>query len=114
MFDWLDGMSKVDQKHFMSGMSTLLKIANSGRTLQSHYDEQQCHETHRFTYQGEERVVWRIRIGDLRVLFYYGENNIVFLTDAFPKHKDKLTVAQKKKAEKEIQAFIDAREPQII
>jgi hypothetical protein len=37
----------------MSGMSTLLKIANSGRTLQSHYDEQQCHETHRFTYQGK-------------------------------------------------------------
>lgn len=91
-------------------MSTLLKLTTTGRPLESHYDEKQCHETHRFTHKSAEHVVWRIRMGDLRVLFYYGDNRIVFLTDAFAKHKDRLTSAQKAKAENDIKAFIDAQE----
>lgn len=91
-------------------MSTLLKLANAGRKLESHYDEKAYHPTHRFHHKGEERVVWRIRIGDLRLLLYHAEDGIVLLTDAFPKHRNRLTEAQKNKAERDVGAFLDADE----
>ena len=110
IWKWVKKLQPTERKKFRSGMSTLLKLAYAGRKLESHYDEKAYHPTHRFDYKGEERVVWRIRIGDLRLLLYHGEDGIVLLTDAFPKHRNQLTEAQKNKAERDVQAFLDAGE----
>lgn len=108
--DWVTALQNVDRGSFRSGMSTLLKVANEGRKFETHYDEKACHEAHRFSYKGQEYVVWRIRVGDLRILFHYAKDHIVLLSDAFAKHRDKLTKAQTGKAERDIKAFIDATE----
>lgn len=107
--DWVRRLEATERGSFRSGMSTLLKLANAGRKLESHYGPKECHETHRFTYKQQEHVVWRIRCGDLRVLFYYGTDHILLITDTFPKHRDKVTKAQKLKSEQTIKNFIDAK-----
>lgn len=107
---WAQSLASKERGSFRSGMGVLLKLANAGRRLESHYDEKQCHPAHRFTYKRREHVVWRIRSGDLRILFCYCDDRILLITDTFPKRKDKLTVAQKLKSERTIKAFIDTPE----
>jgi hypothetical protein len=102
-------MSKGDRNSFRNGMSTLLKIANAGRVLSSHYDEKQCHQTHEFTYNDERHTIWRIRTGDMRSLFYYGSNKEILIVNAFPKHVNKLSNGQKLAAERVVKAYVDAK-----
>ena len=109
IIEWVHKLETKERGSFFSGMSTLLKLANAGRRLESHYGPKECHETHCFTYKQQEHVVWRIRCGDLRMLFYYGKDRILLITDVFAKHRDKLTNAQKLKSEQTIKAFIDVK-----
>lgn len=98
----------------MNGMSMILKLANAGRKFESHYDQKKCHETHTFSYKGKEHVLWRIRNSDVRLLFFYGNDQVILLVDSFPKHTDKLTKAQKSHAETLIKAYLDAESIQIL
>lgn len=107
-------LGKMEGNCFRNCMSKLLKIANSGEPLKAHYDETQCHPTHTFTYQGEVRTIWRIRSNDLRILFYYAQDKIILLLDTFPKRADKLTNAQKLKAEAIVKRYIDGKPVKII
>jgi len=109
LYDWLGKMDKADRKAFVRGLTTLLKLANSGRPLESHYDEKKCHKTASFSYKGSERAIWRIRNNDIRLLFFYGEQGVVLLIDSFPKHKAKLTEAQESNAIAVVRDYLDAR-----
>lgn len=106
--DWLDTMGNADGKAFVRGLALLLKLANSGRPLESHYDEKQCHKVIAFAHNGNDYSIWRIRTGDIRLLFFYGEQRLLLLADSFPKHKDKLTEAQKLKAIAVVKRYLDA------
>ena len=109
---WVKSLSPQERKVFRSGMGTILKVANSGRQLETHYDEKQCHEAHSFSYKGNQHTIWRIRQGDLRILFFYGTDQIILLVYVFPKHTDKLTAAQKLNAETIVKSYLDAKKIQ--
>lgn len=109
LYDWLEKMDNADRKAFIRGLTTLLKLANGGRPLESHYDEKKCHKTITFSHKGVDRIVWRIRNNDIRLLFFYGEQGVVVLIDSFPKHKDKLTKAQESNAIAAVKGYLDAK-----
>lgn len=110
LYDWLEKMDKADRKAFVRGLTTLLKLANGGRPLESHYDEKKCHKTITFTHKGSDHAIWRIRNNDIRLLFFYGEQGMVLLIDSFPKHKDQLTKAQESNAVTTVKGYLDAKQ----
>jgi ribosomal protein S4E len=110
----VDGLESQEKKAFRRGMSKLLKIATTGDDLKIHYNEKQCHVTYKFIHDRTEYKIWRIRTNDLRTLFYYGDGKIILLLDAFPKHKDKLTTAQKLAAKNAVIRYIDGKPIAII
>lgn len=112
--NWVQKLGKAEIGAFRNGMSTILKLANAGRKLETYYDEKKCHETHTFTHQGKDHVIWRVRNSDVRLLFYYGNDQVVLLVDSFSKHKNKLTSAQKSHAETVVKAYLDAKEMKIL
>lgn len=105
---WLTKLTAADIHAFKNGMSMILKLANAGRKLETHYDEKKCHPTHGFEYDGQNCVVWRIRNSDVRLLFYYGDDRLLLMVDSFPKHSNKISKAQKSHAENVIKTYIDA------
>jgi mRNA-degrading endonuclease RelE of RelBE toxin-antitoxin system len=100
----------MPRKAVILAIDKLLQVAASGQPVAEFYDEKQCHKTHSFDYKGRARDVWRVRKGDVRVTFYYGQDKLILLTHAFAKHKDKLTKAQEKELERAVKAFVDAEE----
>lgn len=109
LFQSIANMQAVrDRKAVLAELVKLVQVAASGKPLQVFYDEKQCHEIHQFQYDGKERVLWRIRRGDIRIVFYYGHGRLIFLADALVKRRDKLTKAEKSALEAQVIAFIDA------
>lgn len=108
LLDLVRQMEEKDRKAFYRGIKTLLKVANSGRPLETHYDENKCHPTHSFLFEGKERKVMRIRTSDLRILFFYGENKILLIIDAFVKHSDTIKKKQKNNAEEIIKKYLNS------
>lgn len=100
--------SKGDQKAALLALKKLIQVAALAQPLTVHYDKKACHELHRFVYEGKERVIWRIRHGDIRLPFYYGQGKLIFLAGALPKRKDRLTTAETAALEKEVKRYIDA------
>jgi hypothetical protein len=107
-------LGKTEGSCFRNGMRKLLKIANSGEPLSVHYDEKQCHTTHSFNNNGTSYDIWRIRNSDLRILFFYGTDRVILLLDVFPKRANKLTKAQKSKAEDAVKRYLDGKPITII
>lgn len=103
-----DLASKKDQKSAVLALKKLIQVAAMGQPLTVHYDKKQCHELHSFTYKGKARVIWRIRHGDIRLPFYYGQGKLIFLAGAVSKRKDKLSQAEESALEKEVKRYIDA------
>lgn len=66
------------------------------------YENYDLQEEDPCIYKDVKRVVWRLRKGDVRLVFYYGEGKIVFLADALAKRQDKLTVGEKIQLEIEV------------
>lgn len=99
---------KEDQKAAVLALKKLIQIAALGQPLTVHYDKKQCHELHEFRYHGKERVIWRIRHGDIRLPFYYGQGKLIFLAGVLPKRKDKLSRSEKSALETEVKRYIDA------
>ena len=50
--------------------------------------------------------VWRFRSGDIRVLFYYGRDRLVLLTNVSPKRTDKYTRADLNQAEAAVREYL--------
>lgn len=100
--------STSDQKSAILALKKLIQVAALGQPFTVHYDSKQCHELHEFTYKGKVRVVWRIRQGDIRLPFYYGQGKLIFLAGALSKRKDKLSKNEKSSLEQEVKRYIDA------
>lgn len=104
--------SRSDQKAALQSVHKLIKVAANGLPLQNFYDEKQCHEIHSFLYMGKERRVWRIRQGDVRLLFVYSANRLIYLPLVISKRKDKLSVSDKAQIEATVKPFMDAEATQ--
>lgn len=103
------GMQSIrDRKAALAALDKLVKVAASGKPLPVFYDEKQCHDIHRFRHDGHEHVLWRIRNGDIRIVFHYGHHRLILLTDALVKRKDKLSTAETSALERQVKAFLDA------
>lgn len=100
--------SRVDGKAVLSALNKLMQVAQTGQPLENFYDKKQSHQLHAFEYENAKRVVWRLRQGDVRLVFYYAEGKMIFLADALAKRQDKLTSGEKIKLENEIKTYIDA------
>ena len=100
--------NRADGKAALATLDKLLHVAQTGQALSGFYDKKQSHPIHEFFYNGANRVVWRLRKGAVRIVFYYAEGKIIFLADAFAKRKDKLSAGEKAKLENEIKTYIDA------
>ncbi|MGE8160342.1 hypothetical protein ACQKRQ_09290 [Paraburkholderia sp. NPDC080076] len=103
-------LEQAPRKAALLELAKLIQVAASGQPVAEFYDEKQCHKTHSFDYNGKTRDVWRVRRGDVRVTFYYGQDKLILLTHAFPKYKDRLTKAQERDLERAVKEFIDAEE----
>lgn len=97
-----------DTKSALKLLKKLVEVAASGLPFTEFYDKKQCHDIHTFDYKHKFHVIWRIRQGDVRVAFYYGEGRAVLLTGAFAKRQDRISTATKKLLEKEVKAYLDA------
>lgn len=100
--------STKDGKAALAALDKLIQIAAKGMPLEHFYDKKQSHELYSFEYKGKRRVVWRLRKGDVRVAFYYAEDKVIFLADAFAKRRDKLTLAEEARIREEVCMYIDA------
>ncbi len=101
-----------DGKSALSALDKLINVAATGKPIENFYDSKQSHPLHEFVYKDRNRVIWRIRKGDVRIAFYYAEGKIIFLADVFAKRKGKLTKGEKKQLEDEVKAYIDAEDGQ--
>ena len=111
IFSQIAGLtSKIDRSQAVLALTKLVKVAQTGEPLQVHYDEKQCHELFRFNYKGKERVVWRVRNGSVRIVFYYANGKILFLPGVVVKRSDKLKKHEQSTLGREIERLIDAEE----
>ena len=69
LFSKIAGLSSIeDKKAAILALKKLIQIAAMGQPITAHYDKKQCHELHKFKYQGKDRVIRRIHHGgDLNV-----------------------------------------------
>ena len=103
-----------DKKSFRQVMTKLLKVSTLGTPIKEHYDEDQCHEAFEFDYKGKHHTVWRIRNGDFRLLFFYGHDRIILLTDVLAKRKDKLSESEINRSKEFVKRYLDATNYTII
>lgn len=108
----LGAANKEDGKAALSALSKLVTVAGTGQPIETFYDKKQSHSLHEFVYKDRNRIVWRIRKGNVRIAFYYAEGKIIFLADVFAKRKGRLTKGEKKQLEDEVKAYIDAEDNQ--
>ncbi|MCL5041553.1 MAG: hypothetical protein M1440_03625 [Gammaproteobacteria bacterium] len=109
IFEQIRGLpSFADKKAATLALKKLIQVAAMGQALTVHYDKKKCHEIHAFTYAGKLRTIWRIRHGDIRLPFYYGQKKLIFLAAVLTKRKDKLSQAEVSALEKEVKRYIDA------
>lgn len=107
-------LEKHDRESFRLAIKKLLKISTLGTPIKEHYDKKQCHEAFDFDYKGKNHTVWRIRNGDVRLLFFYGHDHIILLTDALAKRKDNLTEAEENRSKEVIKRYLNAKTYTII
>ena len=107
-------MSKIDKAGFSRGMTTILKLANKGMLPSEHFSVEACHNDHTFTFNGETRKIKGVRTSDIRVLYFDANDRILLVTSAFPKHKKKITNAQKQEAEDVVKAYLGATQRIIV
>jgi mRNA-degrading endonuclease RelE of RelBE toxin-antitoxin system len=106
----MQDMQHNDRHTSLLGLKKLIDVAATGKPLNEFYDSKKCHKTHEFEYKNRPRTIWRIRHGDVRISFYYGQGKVVLLTHIFPKRSDKLSEGQKKDLEATVKAYIDAED----
>ena len=99
-----------DQAAGFKSLAYFVQIAQNGPPLTQHLDKKQVHEAHEFVsvVSGKVEKVWRYRRGDIRILFYYGNDRILLLVDLLTKRSDKLEPAVLKQAELAVDAYLSA------
>ena len=105
---WLVAMEGNDRRQALKGLVYLTRVAQAGEPLGSMLDKKRLHEAHVFhcDVSGKKEKVWRFRSGDIRVLFYYGRDRLVLLSNVSPKRTDKYTQADLNQAEAAVRAYL--------
>lgn len=105
---WLAAMEGNDQRQALKGLVYLIKLAQAGEPLSSMLDKKRLHEAHAFhcDVSGKKEKIWRYRSGDIRVLFYYGRDRLVLLSNVSPKRTDKYTQADLNQAEAAVREYL--------
>lgn len=103
-----------DKLSFKLAMARLLKVSVLDPPLKAHYDKKQYHDAFEFSYKGKTRKVLRVRNNNLRLVFYFGNDNIILLTDTFAKHKDNWTEAETNRSKEVVKRYLDATTHTII
>lgn len=91
-------------KHFIS-------LARFGKPLIQLVDEKKVHEAFKPFYcqaSQKKETVWRYRRGDVRILFFYADGKIIFLTDIVIKRKDQLSTSEQKSAIRCVEDYLNA------
>ena len=99
------------RKKAVAAVLYLVKLAQAGQPLGDLLDGKALHEAHSFhsPVSGRVEKVWRYRRGEIRVLFYYANGKVVFLTGVLVKLEDKFTAGDLRAAEKAVNEYLQAR-----
>lgn len=116
VFSWVRGLHANDRRQALKALHYLVRLAQAGHPLADMLDKKRLHETHRFhcAASGKEEKVWRYRDGDIRILFYYGRDRLVLLTNLVPKRSDKLSQAELNRAEQAVHEYLMASQDKTI
>ena len=106
----IQALKSNDQAAGFKSLAYFVRIAQNGPPLTQHLDKKQVHEAHEFVsaVSGKLEKVWRYRRGDIRILFYYGNNSVLLLVDLLAKRSDKLEPAVLNRAETAVNAYLSA------
>lgn len=106
----IQALDANDQAAGFKSLAYFVQIAQNGPPLTQHLDKKQVHEAHVFVsaVSGKAEKVWRYRRGDIRIMFYYGNDRVLLLVDLLAKRSDKLEPALLKWAEQAVNAYLSA------
>lgn len=115
-FTWVKSLGAADQRQALKALLYFVRVAQAGTPLAETLDKKRVHEAHQFFSQasGKQEKVWRYRDGDIRLLFYYGRDRLVLLTNALPKRTDKFSQAELNQAERAVDEFLVASQDKAI
>jgi mRNA-degrading endonuclease RelE of RelBE toxin-antitoxin system len=99
------------RKKAVAAVLYLVKLAQAGQPLSDMLDGKALHEAHSFhsPVSGRMEKIWRYRRAQIRVLFYYADGKVVFLTGVLVKLEDKFSPGDLRAAEKAINEYLQAR-----
>lgn len=108
----IQALEANDRVSALKSLAYFIQIAQNGPPLTQHLDKKQVHEVHEFDspVSGKKEKIWRYRRGDIRILFYYGNERVLLLTDVVAKRSDKFEPATLKKAAKAVDEYLNAIE----
>ncbi|OWQ86920.1 hypothetical protein CDN99_19640 [Roseateles aquatilis] len=108
--------SQVHQRVAIAALLMLVKVAQGGQPLTQAFDKKALHETHAFrsSVSGKVERIWRLRRGDIRLLFYYAQDRVVLLSTILVKLRDRLTVGEQLAAEGAVDRFLEARQRRLL
>lgn len=99
-----------DRASAIKSLAYFSRVAQHGPPLTQHLDKKQVHEVHEFDspVSGKKEKIWRYRRGDIRILFYYGNDRVLLLTDVVVKRSDKFEPAVLSRAAQAVNEYLSA------
>ena len=99
------------RKKAVAAVLYLVKLAQAGQPLSDMLDGKALHEAHSFhsPVSGRVEKVWRYRRAEIRLLFYYADGKVVFLTGVMVKLEYKFSSGHLRAAEKAVNEYLKAR-----
>ena len=106
----IEALKSNDQEPAFKSLLHFVQIARMGPPLTQHLDKKQVHEAHEFVsaVSGKTEKIWRYRRGDIRILFYYADGQVVLVTELVAKRSDKLEKAILNRAEQAVNEYLKA------
>lgn len=110
VWEQIGELKSNDQAPAFKSLAYFVQIAQNGPPLTQHLDKKQVHEAHEFVspVSGKTEKVWRYRRGDIRILFYYGNDSVLLLADLVAKRSDRLEPAVLNGAELAVNEYLSA------
>lgn len=106
----IEALKANDRAPAFKSLAYFVQIAQNGPPLTQHLDKKQVHEAHEFVspISGKTEKIWRYRRGDIRILFYYGNDSVLLLADLVAKRSDRLEPAVLNRAELAVNEYLSA------
>lgn len=110
VWEQIGALKRNDRIPAFKSLAYFVQIAQNGPPLTQHLDKKQVHEAHEFVspVSGKAEKVWRYRRGDIRILFYYGNDSVLLLADVVAKRSDRLEPAVLNRAELAVDEYLSA------